>query len=290
MKNSLKKKIDAFAVTDVGKVRKNNEDAILMIPAVSCYVVSDGMGGGKAGEVASAMMVRELERVLTDAPGIPAEREGIVIRAAYMINSRIRDYAEDHDYASMGATVVCLLLDSWHPGSATIFHAGDSRVYRIRGDAIEQLTEDHNVAAASNMSESRIAPMFRGVLTNALGTGGDFYLERTSVDVQENDVFIVCSDGLTRMLSDSEMLQLYSSVRYESSQTLCRTLLDAALDNGGRDNVSIIAVRVERLGEDYIPDESEVKRESDAQIRNLMDLTDTPPTEVISVFDVLPKQ
>ncbi len=278
--------VDAFAVTDVGKVRKNNEDAVLMVPDRLCYAVSDGMGGGKAGEVASAMMIREIEQSILKCSGIPAEREGSIIRSAYKVNFEIRDYAEQHDYSSMGATMVCLLFDPWHPCAGTIFHAGDSRAYRIRENQIEQLTEDHTIAAASNLTESRIAPMLRGVLTNALGTGTDFFLERTSIDVQDGDVFLLCSDGLTRMVPDSNILQLFSILRDESSESICRSLLESALDNGGRDNVSIIVVKIRKLGNEYDPSEEEAERESEAQVRNLMDLTDTPPTEVISAVDV----
>ena len=279
--------IEAFAVTDVGRVRKNNEDAVLMVPERLCYAVSDGMGGGKAGEVASAMMIREIEESILQCSGIPAEREGTIIRSAYKVNFQIRDYADQHDYSSMGATMVCLLFDPWHPGTGTVFHAGDSRAYRIRENQIEQLTEDHTIAAASNMTESRIAPMLRGVLTNALGTGNDFFLERTSFDVQDGDAFLLCSDGLTRMVPDSNILQIVSIRGEESCENICSSLLECALDNGGRDNVSIIVVKIRKLGSEYEPSGEEAERESEAQVRNLMDLTDTPPTEVISAIDAL---
>ena len=104
-------KIDAYALTDVGKVRKNNEDAVLLLPKKQCYVVSDGMGGGKAGEIASAMMVQEIETALSKSSTIPAEREGLVIRSAYKVNELIQEYAEQHNFSSMGATFVCLLMD-----------------------------------------------------------------------------------------------------------------------------------------------------------------------------------
>ncbi len=289
MKKTAAGSVDAFAVTDTGKVRKNNEDAVLMMPASRCYIISDGMGGGKAGEVASAMMVRETENALQKCAGTPAEREGCIIRTAYKVNFQIKDYAESRNFSSMGATMVCLLLDHWHPTVATLFHAGDSRAYRVRNDKLEQLTEDHTVAAASNISESKIAPMLRGVLTNALGTGAEFFLERTSIDVQEGDVFILCSDGLTRMVSDSDLLQLCLFNRDESSEALGKVLLGNALDNGGRDNVSIIVVKIKRVGEEYSPSDEEAERESDAQVRNLMDLTDTPPTEVIGAAEVFKK-
>lgn len=283
-------RIDSFALTNVGKVRKNNEDAVLLMPKTQCYVVSDGMGGGKAGEVASAMMVQEIENALSRGPVIPAEREGIVIRSAYKVNELIREYAEQHNYSSMGATFVCLLMDTWHPSMATIFHAGDSRVYRIREKTIEQLTEDHTVAAASKMDEGKLAPMFRGVLTNALGTGAEFFLERTSIDVQDDDIYVVCSDGLSRMVPDSNILYVCETLQNESSEVVCRELIETALSGGGRDNVSVIVVKIKRLGREYLPTEEESRLESEAQVRNLMDLSDTPPTEVVSAADLFKKQ
>ena len=283
-------KIDACALTDVGKVRKNNEDAVLLLPKTQCYVVSDGMGGGKAGEVASAMMVQEIENALSRPSMIPAEREGLVIRSVYKVNELIRDYADEHRYSSMGATFVCLLMDPWHPSMATAFHAGDSRIYRIREGKIEQITEDHTVAAASKVDEGTLAPMFRGVLTNALGTGNEFFLERTTIDVQEDDRFIICSDGLSRMVQDPEILCICEAMRSESSEAVCKELINSALNCGGRDNVSVIVVKIASLGQEYQPTEEESRLESDAQVRNLMDLSDTPPTEVISASELCKKQ
>ena len=248
-----KKHADTYASTHVGKVRKNNEDALIMMPSRGCYAVSDGMGGGKAGEVASAMMVQELEKAINETQDIPGEREGAVIRSAYKINFLIKDYAIEHEYSSMGATFICLIEDPWHPDTGTIFHAGDSRVYRIRTGKIELLMEDHTVATSSFINEAKIAPMFRGVLTNALGTGADFYLERTSVDIQNGDLFILCSDGLSRMLKDSEIQQICAINADESSKNICNALIEAALDSGGRDNVSVITVKIKEVAKEYVP-------------------------------------
>ena len=283
MSDVFSSNIELYAITDLGRVRKNNEDAVLAFPTEGCFIVSDGMGGGKAGEVASAMMVNEVEKVFSSLQGsraTPGEREGLLIRAAYRVNYLIREYADKHGYSSMGATLVALVLDSWRTDTASVFHAGDSRAYRIRNDKIEQLMEDHSVAASSKVPENKIAPMFRGVLTNALGTGDDFFLERTAIDILENDIFILCSDGLTRMVPDSELLQIYCMTRHDTMKALCKALLEAALDRGGKDNISIIALRIKKCGSSYEPSELEAKRDSDAQMRNLMDLTDTSKTEI----------
>lgn len=266
----------------MGKVRKNNEDAILAMPDHGCFVISDGMGGGKAGEIASAMMVNEAEKAFSalTMKNTPAERDGAFIRTAYRVNYNIKDYADDHEYSSMGATVISLILDPWQAGAATVFHAGDSRAYRIRDDKIEQLMEDHSVAATHKIDENKLSPMLRGVLTNALGTGNDFFLEKNTIDVREDDLFILCSDGLTRMVRDSEIQQICCLHRYDPAKTISSELLKTALDRGGKDNISIIVVKIRKLWDGYEPNDEEIARESNARMRNLMDLSDTPPTEM----------
>ena len=240
------------------------------------------MGGGKAGEIASALMVNETQKVFSalTRKNTPAERDGAFIRTSYRVNYNIKDYADAHQYASMGATVIALILDPWQPGAATVFHAGDSRAYRIREDQIEQLMEDHSVAATHKIDESQLSPTLRGVLTNALGTGNDFFLEKNSIDIREDDLFILCSDGLTRMVRDSEILQICCSHRYDPVKAMSSDLLETALERGGKDNISIIVLKIRKMWPGYEPNEEESERESNARMRNLMDLTDTPPTEM----------
>ena len=240
------------------------------------------MGGGKAGEVASAMLVNETEKAFAAIKGksTPGEREGAFIRTAYRVNFMIKSYAEERAYPSMGATVIGLVLDPWMPNNASVFHAGDSRAYRIRNNEIEQLMEDHSLEADQKPGQSKLPMQLRGVLTNALGMGDDFFLERTSIDVQEDDVFLLCSDGLTRMVKDAEILRIFMSLQNEEMNVIGSSLLEAALERGGRDNVSLILLRIKKTAEEYDPTPEEAKREADAQMRNLMDLTDTPATEM----------
>ena len=273
--------IDVFALTHVGKVRKNNEDSILEMKNCGFFAVSDGMGGGNAGEIASQMIVSNLKNALENSSGSPGEREGNVIRAANQANYQINDFAAERHYSSMGATLVSCLLNPWYPSVATVLHAGDSRLYRLRDDELDCLTEDHTVATASKVSESKLAPMFRGVLTNALGTGVEFFLERTSINVQRDDLYILCSDGLSRMVTDQEIQQICVPLINAPSKQICQTLIETALDNGGRDNVSVIVLKIKKLWKEYSPSRKEAESEANAQTQNLMDLSETPQTEII---------
>ncbi len=272
--------IDAYAFTHVGRVRKNNEDSILDMKNNGFFAVSDGMGGGHAGEVASQMIVSNLKTAIENSACIPGEREGNIIRAANQANYQINDFAAEHRYSAMGATVVCCLLNPWYPTVATVLHAGDSRLYRLRDDELECLTEDHTVAAASKVSESKLAPMFRGVLTNALGTGVEFFLERTIINIQRDDLYILCSDGLSHMVSDQEIQRICVPLINSSCEQICKTLIETALDNGGKDNVSAIVFKIKRLWKEYAPNRKEADFEAKSQLRNLMDLSETPQTEM----------
>ena len=112
----------------------------------------------------------------------------------------------------------------------------------LRQKEIEQITEDHTVAAASKVDEGKLAPMFRGVLTNALGTGSEFFLERTAIDVQDDDIYIVCSDGLSNMMDDQEIL--FEIAHGQDKEHCCERLLDIAKKRGAPDNITSVLVTV----------------------------------------------
>ncbi|NLZ62824.1 MAG: serine/threonine-protein phosphatase [Lentisphaerae bacterium] len=262
-----------------GKVRSNNEDAVLVLPQYGFFAVSDGMGGASAGEVASRMVVENLEKAMLDLQEwIPAERESMVIRNAFKINNAISNYRDEHKFVSMGATLACLLFDPWDWHSATVFNAGDSRTYRFRDGLLEQLNEDHTLAGMNNLSEDEVLPPHRGILTNALGLEEDFFLERNTIEVRRNDVFLICSDGLTRMVSDTVLQDIFRTGKNIPCERLTERLLSEALNSGGRDNISIIVVRVERSWPRHTPTEAEWTREVLAQERNVNDLSDTVAT------------
>ncbi|MHB8078484.1 MAG: PP2C family protein-serine/threonine phosphatase [Candidatus Krumholzibacteriia bacterium] len=227
----------AAGLTDPGLVRANNEDAFFVDPHGRLFLVADGLGGHAGGEVASALVVATLA---ADAPGAaawsdPARELGAALARA---DAAVRAQARDA-LAGMGATVVALHLDP--AGNAVIVaHAGDSRAYRLRDGALARLTRDHTPE-----SEIGFRPDGRrsSIITRAIGIGND----RTEVDfgltdLRARDRFLLCSDGLTDMVSDRDLTALLG--RDAPPADLCRALVDAALTAGGRDNVTVVIVAI----------------------------------------------
>ena len=146
----------------------------------------------------------------------------------------------------MGTTVVCLFFSPDQPDRAIALHAGDSRVYRYRGRKLEQLTEDHSIAGSLGVDESTLHPFMQGVITRAVGIQADLELEETEVEVKPGDLFIVCSDGLTRMLNDRTLARIIRANRAKM-EALVQAMVTEANQAGGYDNITLIAVQV---GED----------------------------------------
>lgn len=278
-KNLLNISLDVGGTIHPGKIRKNNEDSFLIMSELGCFAVSDGMGGGAAGEIASRMAVDAIKEKLLTGGSSPAGRERAVIRAAYSTNTAIDEYCADHNFDSMGATLACLLLDSWDPGFATVFHAGDSRVYRLREGHLEQLTTDHTLAAAENVDERMLPKDQQGVLTNVLGIASNFYLERMSCDVEVGDVFMLCTDGLYRMVPDDSLKRILSQAWSVNASVAAQLLQAEALSLGGHDNCTVIVIKVHKKGACYIPKDWELQEEMLIQEENIDDLSDTLPTE-----------
>ena len=278
-KHLLDFSLDVSGITHAGKIRKNNEDSFWFSSEDGCFVVSDGMGGGAAGEIASRMAVDAVRERLLSGGTSPAARERAVIRAAYSCNADINDYCSDHNFESMGATLACLLLDSWDPGFATIFHAGDSRVYRWRNSQLEQLTRDHTLAEAENVDERTLPKDQQGILTNVLGISSDFFLERLSCDVEMGDVFIICTDGLYRMVPDDSLKRLLGQVWSVNASVAAQLLQAEALSLGGHDNCTVIVVKIHKTGSAYEPRDWELQEEMMIQEENIDELSDTLPTE-----------
>ncbi|MGH3006400.1 MAG: Stp1/IreP family PP2C-type Ser/Thr phosphatase [Gaiellaceae bacterium] len=232
---------DSAGRTDPGRKRRRNEDAFVLEPPL--FAVADGMGGAQAGEVASrlaAAAFREFHEVDELAPD---ERVRALVQEA---NRRIYDRARsDTGATGMGTTITAALLEG---EQVTIGHVGDSRAYRLREAELEQLTEDHSLVA-DLMRSGRLTPEEaethpqRSVITRALGTDPEVDVDTMSVEASPGDVFLLCSDGLTTMVADEQILELLAGA--SSLEEAAKALVKAANKGGGEDNVTVVLFTLE---------------------------------------------
>ena len=227
------------ARTHVGRVRKHNEDSILVLPDQQIWVVSDGMGGHEGGDYASQVVVDAVAML----PKMPAtEKLGAIRRALQDAHATIVDEAARRG-AVMGATVVALVLADGHFGA---LWAGDSRLYRLRAGKIDLLTTDHSLVAAlvesgqMSWDEAGKHPQANAI-TRAVGVGDALELDKIRGDALPGDRFLLCSDGLNKYLSIAELGSALSAAPLE---VVTDNLVQMALDRGGADNVSVIVVDV----------------------------------------------
>ena len=223
--------------TDIGRLRRQNEDAAWMDESRGIFAVADGMGGHLAGEVASGMAmdaVREMAKSGAN-PGLEALR-GTVMRA----HNAILSHAETHrECAGMGTTLSLI----WRAGRFMyIAHVGDSRIYRLRGGRLEQITQDHSLVAELvragliTAGEARNHPR-RNIITRALGTQGDNTPDVLAADAKSGDIWLLCTDGLTGMVPDDDIERTLLSLPLEEAAD---RLIGLALQAGGSDNVTLI--------------------------------------------------
>ena len=223
--------------TDIGKLRRQNEDAAWFDEDRAVFAVADGMGGHLAGEVASRMAIEAVQRMAreNERPGIAALREAVACA-----HETILAHAQDHiECAGMGTTLSVLWLGENY---AYIAHVGDSRIYRLREGSLTQITQDHSLveelvrAGLITREQARTHPR-RNIITRALGTHGENEPDMLVTDVQDGDVFLLCTDGLTGMVPDDEIERTLRDCGIEAAAD---RLLALALDAGGRDNVTLI--------------------------------------------------
>lgn len=229
------------AVTHVGRVRKVNEDSILALPDQQVFVVADGMGGHAAGDVASQIVVDAVAALPLASD--PRDLMRALRQAVQVAHQNILNEIALQDGGTMGATVVALMISGAH---FVCFWAGDSRLYRLRGDEIEMLTTDHSIVgalvAAGQMSwdEAEHHPQSNAI-TRAVGVGDELELDKIRGNVERGDRYLVCSDGLNKYAS---LKTLRDALKGAPIETVTDKLLGIALDGGGADNISIIVVDV----------------------------------------------
>ena len=254
---SLKGKFAHVELTDVGKVREHNEDDIGAQPDIGLWVLADGMGGYNAGEVASGIAVKTIIDLVTEAckrekrdaiePETGYMRQTIVLRDAIArANKIIHQTAQSQPQCEgMGTTLVaCLFFDN----KISIAHVGDSRLYRLRDNRFEQITMDHSllqelVDRGFYSQEEAQRSTNRNYVTRALGVDLNVEVEVQEVEVRKGDYFLMCSDGLPDMVEDED-IHLTINTFSTDLNTIGEQLIKLTNDNGGRDNVSIILVRI----------------------------------------------
>jgi protein phosphatase len=225
--------------TDVGRQRTANEDSLVVRPPL--FAVADGMGGAKAGEVASAVAVEAVETARDSGEPVEAQLAGIVRDA----NRRIYDLAvADESRRGMGTT---LTLAKLHGDDVSLAHVGDSRAYRMRDGELSQLTRDHSLVAELERSGQITAEAAehhpqRSIITRALGPEPDVEVDTYTLTGRDGDVFLICSDGLTSMISDDEVASILGSAR--SLDEAADALVRAANQSGGKDNITVILFRL----------------------------------------------
>ncbi len=237
----------AAAVSDRGRKRPSNEDAYGFSVEAGVYVVCDGMGGAAAGEIASTIAVDEMLRLLTH---LGPERAGPLPDAAqnaiYAANEAIFSRAQrNHRLSGMGTTLVALATHEHH---IWVLNIGDSRCYRFRQDRLEQLTHDHSLVE-EQVRLGRMTPRealqspLKNVITRALGTQSHVTPDVFEFEAQPGDLFLLCSDGLTRELPDSTIQTLLAGDL--TLEALSARLVDAAKKAGGHDNITCLLVRAQ---------------------------------------------
>ena len=234
---------DEASLTDVGRQRHTNEDSYFADAPV--FAVADGMGGAQAGEVASAMAVEEFRNGHDDSLS-PEEQLEDLARAA---NRRIWEMSQnDQQRAGMGTTLTAVMVGE---SEVSVGHVGDSRLYLLRDGTLERLTRDHSLVEEF-VRQGKLTPEQaerhpqRSVITRALGPESDVEVDTFSVPARDGDVYVLCSDGLSGMVRDDQMEEILAGGG--DLDGIAKALIDAANENGGRDNITVVLFRLEDDG------------------------------------------
>ena len=243
--------------TEVGCVRKHNEDNFLLEPELGLFVVADGLGGHAAGEVASQIVVdkvgdfishtAERDRTWPVEYEVDLSYDGNRLKAALLLADQgiLDDIRINPERESMGSTIVACLVQG---DRATLVHVGDSRAYLLNSSGIRQVTRDHSWVAEQvangilTADEARHHP-FRNVITQALGNGGDLDVAVQEIQVKELDRILLCSDGLSGMIQDRAIWEIVEQASDVEAATA--KLIDTAMANGGEDNITVVIIAFE---------------------------------------------
>ncbi len=254
---SLKGKLRCVGVTDTGKVREHNEDTIAFDPDVGLLVLADGMGGYNAGEVASGIAVKTIMHLVRDAlqredlsrpdAATGLSRPAIILRDAIARANKIiyQTARTQPQCEGMGTTIVAA---QFFDNRIAVAHVGDSRLYRLRGGSLDQVTLDHSllqelVDRGFYSPEEAQRAANKNYVTRALGVEASVEVEVQEHPAQRGDVYVLCSDGLSDMVEDDD-IGLTINTFGANLETVAKQLIQLGNDNGGKDNISVVIAQV----------------------------------------------
>jgi protein phosphatase len=248
----------AAGMSDVGLQREHNEDCFAVVPKHELFIVADGMGGHKAGDVASRLASESITDFFrrTEADDVTwpfhfdsdlSDEENRLVTSIRLANRQIYEHSmRSKDLRGMGTTVVGALF-SPKKERMYIGHVGDSRAYRVRDGGISQLTRDHSLvndylAAMPDMPEEQRSELPKNVITRALGMQDSVEVDLVSDETKLEDVYVLCSDGLSGMVDDDDILRVVEQLK--EPRAICDRLVTLANEQGGEDNVTAVVVRI----------------------------------------------
>jgi serine/threonine protein phosphatase PrpC len=263
-------RVIASALTDVGRQRDHNEDSCAVVAEHELFLVADGMGGHRAGDVASRLATETVAEFFRATANEDvtwpchfemslSEEENRLVAGIRLANRQIFERSiRSRDCAGMGTTVVGAHYAKKR-GKLVVGHVGDSRAYRMRDGALTQLTRDHSLVndcidAMPHLTEKQRAELPKNVITRALGMQDQVTVDLLNDVPRPGDLYLLCSDGLSGMLTDEEMVDVIGAVRAavprsKVPEALCRRLVERANENGGEDNVTALVIQFEGEGD-----------------------------------------
>jgi PPM family protein phosphatase len=263
------------ALSHPGRRRRHNEDAYVVEPPL--FAVADGMGGAKAGEVASGLAASAVQESGNDGQSGEARVEALISEANRRVFMRA---SEDREASGMGTTMTVALVED---DRVAFGHVGDSRAYLIRDGQLEQLTDDHSLVAELVRSgrltpeEAETHPQ-RSVITRALGTEADVDVDTFSIPVEPGDLFLLCSDGLTSMVDDQTILGAVEANRGNLEEA-AKALVNAANRGGGEDNITVVFFEVR---DEPAAETADTVRTASLPDENTMDESDGQPPVAVA--------
>ncbi len=254
-------KVKFAAASDVGRVRTNNEDSFLADPVLGIFAVADGMGGHASGEVASRLAVESLResiagakeekeaKISADRTAILSSPANLLVNSIRLANQRIYKAAQENkEYKGMGTTLVAAYFPTIPP---LVAHVGDSRLYHLRGQAVQQITEDHSwvweqYKQGLIAKEAIATSPHKNIVTRALGIQPTVDVDIQDLEVQPGDFLLLCSDGLTDLVRDEEMI-VTGSRNAKDLESHCNRLVRLANSRGGKDNITVLLIQIEEV-------------------------------------------